>query len=320
MKLLVLSNFPIPEVQERHVEQIRHCLQDNDAVVVTDDRERQFEEIEDADVVFGTISKDLFSHARRLRWVQAVGAGIDVMLFPEFVQSETVLTSEKGLVGIHLSEHAFALLLGLTRGLYLAIRQPEWQTRFAIRERAWELYGMALGIIGLGGTGVAVAERAQAFGMTVLAVDPEPVAQPASVAWLRTPDSLGELLGRSDVVVICAPLTPVTQGMFNAERFGQMKRGALLVNVTRGEIIDRQAMLDALESGQLAGAGLDTSPGEPLAANDPLWQTKNVIVTPHVAGASPHRGDRIVELFCENIERFRRGEPLKGVIDKVKGY
>jgi phosphoglycerate dehydrogenase-like enzyme len=319
MKLLVLSNFPIPEVQERHVDAIRGCAEGYD-VVVTSDREAQLEEIADADVVFGTISPALFQQAKKLRWVQAVGAGIDPMLFPEFVESDVTLTSEKGHVGVHLAEHAFALLLGLTRGIDRAIRTPRWETRIPIRERAWEIYGLTMGILGLGGTGLAVAERAHSFGMRLLAIDPEEVAKPDYVEWVKPPEALAEMLGLSDVVVICAPLTKDTLHLFDAERFGQMRPGAVLIDVTRGEIIDGPALLDALRSGRLGGAGLDTPPGEPIAADHPLWSMENVIVTPHTAGASPRRGDRIVELFCDNLRRFREGEPLQGVIDKHKGY
>jgi phosphoglycerate dehydrogenase-like enzyme len=319
VKLLVLSNFPIPEVRKRHVEAIQRCAEGFD-VVVTDDREAQLEEIVDADVVFGSVGHPLFLQAKRLRWVQAVGAGIDSMLYPEFVQSDVTLTSEKGNVGIHLSEHAFALLLGVTRCVDRALRDPHWEARSAIRDRAWEIYDQTMGIVGLGGTGLAVAERAHAFGMRILAIDPENVLKPDYVEWVRPPDALGEMLGQSDVVVICAPLTNETRHLFNSERFAQMRPGAVLIDVTRGEIIDGPALLEALQSGRLGGAGLDTPPGEPIAADNPLWNMENVIVTPHTAGASPRRGDRIVESFCDNLRRFRTGEPLHGVIDKVKGY
>jgi phosphoglycerate dehydrogenase-like enzyme len=319
MKLLILSNFPIPEVQERHVQAIRDCADGVD-IVVTNDREAQLEEIVDADIVFGTVSRPLFQQAKRLRWVQAVGAGIDPMLFPEFIESNVILTSEKGHVGIHLAEHAFALLLALTRGVDRAIRNPRWETRIEIRDRAWEIYGITLGILGLGGTGLAVAERAHAFGMQIVAIEPEPVISPDYVQWVKPPEALAEMLAVSDVVVICAPLTNDTRHLFNGDRFAQMRRGAVLIDVTRGEIIDGPALLDALRSGQLGGAGLDTPPGEPIHAGDPLWTMENVIVTPHTAGASPRRGDRIVELFCENLRRFQAGEPLQGVIDKRKGY
>ena len=319
MKLLILSNFPIPEVKERHVEEIRHCAEGYD-VVVTDDREVQLEEIVDADVVFGSVGQSLFLQAKKLRWVQAVGAGIDSMLYPEFVGSEVTLTSEKGHVGIHLSEHAFALLLGVSRCVDRAMREPRWETRAAIRERAWEIYDQTMGIVGLGGTGLAVAARAHAFGMRVLAIDPEEIQKPDYVEWVRPPESLGEMLGQSDVVTICAPLTNDTRHLFDAEHFAQMRPGAVLIDVTRGEIIDGPALLDALLSGHLGGAGLDTPPGEPIAADNPLWSMENVIITPHTAGASPRRGDRIVESFCDNLRRFRAGEPLHGVIDKVKGY
>lgn len=317
--MLILANFPIPEVEERHVEGVRACAAGLE-VVVTADRERQAGEIVDATIVFGTLPRDLFLLARELRWVQAVGAGVDKMLYPEFVQSDVVLTSEKGLVGVHLAEHAFALLLGLTRGIHTAIRRPEWDTRREIRPLAWELDGLTLGIVGLGGTGIEVARRAHAFGMRVLAVDPEPVACPPFVESLSTPAELAPMLGRSDVVVICAPLTPATRRLFDRDRFADMKKGSILIDVTRGEIVDGDALLAALHSGHLGGAGLDTPPYEPFASGEPLWREDRVIITPHVAGASPRRGDRIVEMFCRNLDRFCHGRPLEGVIDKVKGY
>ncbi|MGI8551632.1 MAG: D-2-hydroxyacid dehydrogenase [Dehalococcoidia bacterium] len=319
MKVLVLSNFPIPEVQPRHVDQIRRCAQ-NYELVVSDAWESQVIEASSAAIIFGTVPLELFRHAPQLRWIQAVGAGIDKMLYPELVQSDVILTSEKGQVGVHLAEHAFALLLGITRGIQRALRQPRWQTRLVIREHASELNGRTLGIVGLGGTGRAVADRAAVFGMRVVAIDSEPVDQPASVEWLARPDSLPELLTQSDVVVICAPLTAATERLFNGERFAQMKPGSILINVTRGEIVDYAALIEALESGKLGGAGLDTAPKEPLPESDRLWNMENVIITPHVAGASPHRGDRIVALFCENLRRFQAGQPMLGVIDKVKGY
>ena len=273
----------------------------------------------DVDIVLGSISPKMFRKASRLRWVQTVGAGAD-WLFPKFVNSDVILTSAKGMVGIHLAEHAMALLLGLTRGIATSVRIKSWDQRMPIRNTSWELINRTMGIIGLGGTGCDLADRAQAFGMRVIAVDPEPVEVPASVeaCWLM--DQFHTLLQQSDVVTVCAPLTVNTKGMFDRAAFEQMRHHALLINVTRGEIVDEKALMNALKKGLIGGAGLDVTPQEPLPEDHPLWRMHNVIVSPHTAGGSPNREDRLVDLFCENLRRIMDGTPMLSVIDKQKGY
>lgn len=133
-------------------------------------------------------------------------------------------------------------------------------------------------------------------------------------------DRFHDLLAASDIVAICAPLTPETQGMFDDAAFEQMQSHALLINVTRGKIVDGPALLRAVTSGSIGGAGLDVTPEEPLPADSPLWDLPNVIITPHVAGGSPIRLDRSIGLFCDNLERLLVGKPLLSVIDKEKGY
>ena len=134
-------------------------------------------------------------------------------------------------------------------------------------------------------------------------------------------DRFHDLLEQSDVVAVCAPLTPETNGMFDRDAFQRMRRGAILVNVTRGGIMDGPALIEALEQGWIGGAGLDVTPEEPLPQDNPLWRMKNVVITPHTAGASPNRDRRAVEQFCENLRRYIAGErPLIGEIDKGKGY
>lgn len=321
MKLVILASQVIPEVGEpqlRAVEQAAEAagLQS----VIARDLETQMVEIEDAEVAFGHIPPDVLDRAKKLRWVQSVGAGVDRQLYPEFVSAPATLTSEKGLVGTHLAEHAFALLLALTRGINTAIREKRWDARYTIRAAAWEMTGRTMGVIGLGGTGVEVARRAAAFGMDVLAMDPEPVEKPAFVRELWGLDRFHDLLAASDAVVITCPLAPSSKGMFDREAFAHMRRHAVLVNVSRGEVMEMDALIAALRDGQIAAAGLDVTPIEPLPPDNPLWSMPNVIISFHTAGASPHRGDRIVERFRRNLARFQAGEPLEGMIDKAKGY
>jgi len=312
----VLINDPL---DEHHVEQIRSVGDDID-LVIPGSGEGALDAMPQIEVIFGGMSRDMFKRAERLRWVQTWGAGIDGMLHPEFVESEVILTSAKGTVGVHLSEHAFALLLGLTRGIAWAVRSKDWSEHMSIRHASWELIDKTMGIVGLGGTGLAVAERANAFGMRILAVDPEEVDKPGHVSECWKMDRFYDLLEASDIVVICCPLTEETRGLFDRLAFEKMQSHALLINVTRGKIVDESSLVEALESGAVAGAGLDVTPQEPLPEDHALWQMDNVIITPHTAGGSPNRQDRIVDLFCENLRRIRRGEDLLCVIDKKKGY
>ena len=321
MKLVILSTMVIPEVSEPHLQAVEAAAREAGLdVVVAGTREAQLAAIEDAEIAFGGITEEVFRRAARLRWIQSVGAGVDRYLTPAFANSDVVLTSEKGLVGTHLAEHAFAHLLALTRGIATALRERRWEARFPIRAAAWELTGRTMGVVGMGGTGVEVARRAHAFGMRVIAADPEPVEQPPFVEALWQPDRFHDLLRESDVVVVTCPLTAETRGMFDAAAFAAMPRHAILVNVSRGEVLAMEALIQALREGTIAGAGLDVTPTEPLPPENPLWTMENVIITFHTAGASPYRGDRIVGRFRRNLAHFLAGEPLEGVIDKEKGY
>jgi len=307
------------DLEPRHHEKIQSAL-DNVEIMVAKSQEEAEQFMPEADVLIGGFNLNLYRRAERLRWVQSWGAGVNGALFKEFVDSEIKFTSAKGTVGVHLSEHAMALLLSLTRGIHTAIREPTWDNRMPIRRASWELIDQTMGIVGLGGTGLDVAKRASAFGMRIIAIDPEDVDVPECVEWCRKLDAFHDLLQASDVVTVCAPLAPGSEGMFDAAAFDAMQDHALLINVTRGGIMDEDALVDALQNGKIGGAGLDVTPEEPLPEDHVLWQLPNVVITPHTAGGSPNRDDRLVELICENLRRQEAGEPLLSEIDKVKGY
>ena len=239
---------------------------------------------------------------------------------PELVQSDIPLASEKGGVGIHLAEHAFALLLGLTRGMHTAIRRPDYGLREPIRLEQRELFESTMGIVGFGGVGREVARRALGFGMRVIGVDVEDVPPEPGVPDIWKTDRLYEMLGLADVVVIGLPLTKATRHLFTRDLFRRMKRTAILINVTRGEIIYGEDLLAALDEGLIWGAGLDVTDPEPLAKDHRLWTHPRVIVTPHTAGGSPRRAQRVIDTFCENLRRMRAGQPFIALIDKDKGY
>lgn len=314
MKILINT-----EITSEHRQQIE-AVSEQLHIIEAQNSGEALRNIGDTDVVFGGFNRTLFENAKQLKWVQVLSAGVDGLLFPEFVQSDVVLTSAKGFVGPHLADQAWALILGLLRGIGRSVRERTWDNRMSIRLATWELSERTLGIVGLGGTGIDVARRAQGFDMRVIAADPETVEAPSFVHEVWQMNRFHELLARSDVVAICAPLTPETHGMFNDAAFQAMQSHALLVNVTRGKIIDGPALLRALNNGSIGGAGLDVTPEEPLPTDSPLWDMPNVIITPHVAGGSPIRLDRTVGLFCDNLERILVGKPLLSVIDKEKGY
>jgi phosphoglycerate dehydrogenase-like enzyme len=307
------------EVEQEHLEQMQG-VSDRIELLRAEGREGVLAAAARAEVIFGGFNRALFEVAGRLRWVQVPSAGVDGLLFPEFVASPVALVSAKGAVGTHLADQAMALLLTLIRGIHTAVRAKTWRAQRAIREATWELEDRTIGIVGLGGTGREFARRAAAFGARLIAVDPEPVERPAEVAELGRMDRFGALLEQSDVVVVCAPLTAETERMFDRAAFQRMRDHALLINVTRGRIMDGEALMEALTTGEIGGAGLDVLPWEPLPDDHPLWSMENVVITPHCAGGSPLRIGRSVDLFRENLRRDLAGEPLLSVIDKGKGY
>ena len=314
MKILI--NSDITSEQQQQIEAVSDAIR----IVKPQNSEETAHEIVDTDIVFGGFNRSLFENAKQLKWVQVWAAGVDGILFPEFVDSDVILTSAKGFVGTHLADQAWALILGLLRGVGRSVRERTWDNKMSIRLATWELGKRTLGIVGLGGTGIEVARRAQGFEMHVIAVDPEAIEAPTFVHETWKMDRFDDLLAQSDIVCICAPLTLETEGMFNDAVFQKMQSHALLINVTRGMIVDGEALIRALNDERIGGAGLDVTPVEPLPADSPLWDMPNVIITPHVAGGSPIRMDRTVALFCDNLERFLVGKPLLSVIDKRKGY
>ncbi len=321
MKILIIPGLTLPAVSAADLQRIRDAAGPGSEVIITSQAQAH-EHAETAEVILGFVPHALFQAAPRLRWVHAIASGVDAFLYPEFAASPVLLTSEKGLVGEHLADHAFGLLLMLTRQLATALKLgPEaWNHRPEMRRKEVELTGLTMGIVGFGGTGRAMARRAAAFGMTCRAVDRDPVPASPEVTSVHRLDGFPDLLAGSDVVAVCVPLTRETQGMFDANALALMKPSAILVNVTRGEVMDEEALVEALQKGRLGGAALDVAPREPLPADSALWRLPNVVMTPHTAGASQYRAARNIDRFVANLQRLRGGQALDGIIDKALGY
>jgi phosphoglycerate dehydrogenase-like enzyme len=274
--------------------------------------------VSDADIIYGHIGEADLAKAKSLRWVQVASAGVEGMMYPAFKASDIILTNSRRMHGSQIAEHAFALLLSLTRRIitqYDFMKEKRWEKAPCI-----ELAGMTMGILGLGGIGRAIATRAKAFEFNVIAVDPEPMEKPESVTELGKLDWLLEFMAKSNVVVVCCPITPETHKLLSHEQFNQMQDGSYLVNISRGKVVNEDALIAALRSGKLAGAGLDVTYAEPCPPESPLWTEPNVVLTAHTAGGSQHIEARTMRLFIDNLHHYVKGESLINVADKEKGY
>ncbi len=285
-------------------------------------REKLAAEIVDADAIIGPVTREQLRAAKKLKWVQVTSAGVENYLaMPELKDSAITLTNMKIVQGVEIADHAFALLLGLTRHIDTAVAAKATETwSGATFNRLQELNGKTAVVVGLGGIGMQISVRAKAFGMTVIGVDPKDVPTLPFLDRTIWPDRLETVLPQADVVFIAAPHTPQTEKMFQAPQFAKMKRGGIFICVSRGKIYDPMALAEALQSGHLAGAGLDVTDPEPLPKGHPLWKAERVIITPHIAGRSDGEGPRYFEIYKENLARFARDEPLRNTVDKQKGY
>ena len=321
LKVMVIPGLTLAKVPDEALQRMRDAVGGDGEVFVCNHNEAA-DHAADVDIILGIVSPKLFAAAPKLRWVQSISSGVDSFMYPEFINSPVVLTSEKGLVGEHLADHGFGLLLMLTRQLAAAhdLGSDSWNHRPELRIQELELTGLNLGIIGFGGTGRAMAKRAAAFGLNIRAIDCDPVPNSPAVEKVETPNELTDMLGWTDIVAICCPLTEQTNKLLNENTLAQLKPGAFVINVTRGEVIDEDALVAALKSRHVRGAGLDVAPREPLPADSELWNLPNVVMTPHTAGASQYRAQRNLDRFIDNLGRFAREETLAGIIDKTAGY
>ena len=276
------------------------------------------EHIVDIDILFGRLGEDAMPEATALRWVHQPHAGVEGFMYPAFKANDVILTNCRGLYGTQIAEHAFALLLSITRQIP---NQLEFmKTKHWERVPCIEVAGMTMGILGLGGIGRAIAARAQAFEFNVIAADVEPIDKPDTVSELFGLDGLMAFLAKSNILMVCCPSTPETHKLLSYAQFNQMPDASYVVNVSRGKVIDEEALVEALQRAKLAGAGLDVTYTEPCPPESPLWEQQNVILTSHSAGSSQHIRRRAMQLFIDNLHRYVEGEPLVNVVDKQKGY
>jgi D-3-phosphoglycerate dehydrogenase len=307
--------------EPKHVAAIRAAAP-AEAEIVDAGQSRVDSELPSADIFIGhakvPVNWDRVLESGRLQWIQSSAAGLDHCLVPGVIESPIVVSSASGLFAPQVAEQTLALLFGLVRSL--PVFMAAMGRREFIRRPTDDLRNKTVGIVGLGGNGRCIARVLAPLCQRIIATDYYPVQKPACVAELWGADSLDRLLAAVDVVVLALPLNASTQHLMNHQRFAQMRPGSYLINVARGAVVDENALIDALQSGHLRGAGLDVTEIEPLPQTSPLWELPNVIVTPHVGAQSFSRVDDTVELICENLKRWQTGAPLYNRVDKRLGF
>ena len=284
---------------------------------------QQVEQIRDCEVFYGWPSRDVFLAGTQLKWVHCPGTGVDQLTrLRELVESDVVVTNARGPHAPPMADHTFGLIIGLAHRLYEQRddqRDRVWDT-FKYMDTFDELAGSTMGILSFGDIGTQVAQRAAGFDMDVYAVDlhPRPAPPPVKEVWGL--DRLDDVLAMSDWFVVTAPITEDTAGMIDRRRLGLLKDGARVIIISRGGIVDEEALADELTSGRLSGAGIDAFSVEPLPQDSPFWDLPNVIFTPHSSAhtAAMTAGRR--RIFVENLRRYLADEPFLYVVDKKAGF
>ena len=325
MKIVVsVHDLPVWSMPDQEIDRLVATLPDDHIVNARDAASRRAA-FPGADVLLTTkIRGEEFVAAPSVRWMHSSAVGVGPLLPREVVESDVVVTNSKGVHSEAIAEHALALLLALRRGLHTA-RDRQSQATWAQEELQARRVPVAEAtevlVVGLGSIGLRVAQMCAGVGMRVIGVRRDSVRPvPAYVTRVWPPESLRTALATADAVVLAAPQTEGTRALLGAAEFSMMKPSAVLVNIARGRLVDDEALLAALGTGQIAGAGLDAFRTEPLPSDSPYWRLPNVLVSPHTASFAGDYWAPVVDLFLENLRRFKAGAPLCNVVDKRLGY
>ena len=273
------------------------------------------------EVIIGTPPARLLSRANRLRWLQLGSSGADAYVKPGILPKGVQLTTATGAFGVPLAEHLMGMLMFLCQqhaAYWDDQRQHRWEPKFSAKL----LQGSRVLVVGLGDVGREFATRMQAMGTTVIGVRRSDRTAEDCVNELVMFDQLDTQLPLADVVALCLPSNAETRHLMNGERLARMKPDAVLLNVGRGDAIDTDALSRLMKEGHLWGAGLDVTEIEPLPASSPLWDTPNLLITPHAAGRDhvDYTLDVKVRIAASNLRHYLAGEPLANVVDFSTGY
>jgi phosphoglycerate dehydrogenase-like enzyme len=288
--------------------------------------DRLAEELPDTDIFAGySLRAEQLKHAKKMKWIHSTATGVAQLMYPELRDSGIMVTNPSGVFSVPMAEHAMGLLLALARNFPDSVRAQDlakWsqQEIWDKPQHLTELNGKVLLIVGYGSIGREVAKRARAFDMRVWGVTRSGEGERACVEKIFAAARLHEALPDADYVLLCAPETAETKHLIGAAEITKMKRGARLINVARGSLLDEGALLAALESGALGGAALDVAQAEPLPAENPLWKAPNLFITPHTSGVSDRLWDRQTTILVELLERWFDGRELFNRVDFSRGY
>lgn len=286
------------------------------------DQSRISEHLPGAQGVIGRgLNASFIEEFQDIVWAHSPGAGVDAFLFPEMIERDDItVTNNSGVHASTIAEHLLGMMFAFTRGFPEMVHN---QTKHVWKRPSTdvvELGYQTLAVVGLGDIGHALAIRAKALGMNVVGSRRRSNDPMEGVDQLYSPDQLHEMIAHADHVAITLPSTPRTRGLFGTAEFAAMKDSAIIYNIGRGDIINQDELIDALNNGVIAGAGLDVTTPEPLNEDSALWDTPGVFITPHFSGSTPYYWDRGIEIVAENIRRLRNDEPLFNVVDKQEGY
>jgi phosphoglycerate dehydrogenase-like enzyme len=292
-------------------------------VILAEDRAQAERAIATAEAAFGTIPPELLRQAQRLKWLQAPQAAPPAgFYYPELIAHPVQITNFREIYNDHIGAHVMAFVLAFARGLQRYIPQQlrrEWK-KPAQNEGVVHLPEATALIVGVGGIGSEIARLCAAFGMRVLGVDERRRDKPLGLAELHRADELDALLPQADFVILTVPHTPETEGFMNRARFREMKKTAFFINIGRGRTTRLDDLAAAIESGEIAGAGLDVFEEEPLPAGNKLWTLPGVLLTPHTAGYGPYLDERRYAIILDNCRRFLAGQPLRNLVDKAHWF
>jgi phosphoglycerate dehydrogenase-like enzyme len=312
-------------IQPAHVNELRRRFP-HITFLHSTTRETDVELAESARIAFAlALPKEAIARAAQLEWLHCSGHAVGHFPLADLAARGITVTNSRGVQAIPIAEHVIAGLLALARRLPQTIRDQQerlWRPNQLIGgESPWVLSGQTLGVIGVGTIGEAIAVRAKAFGMRVLGMRRHPErGRPPGFDEVLGPGAMDRLLALADIVVLAAPLTADTNLLLDADAIAKTKRGAIVVNIARGQLVDEQALAHALAEGRLGGAVLDVFTTEPLPPQSPFWTLPNVIITPHNSGFRTGHFDAVLDLFSENLTRFERGVELLNLVDLSAGY
>jgi phosphoglycerate dehydrogenase-like enzyme len=325
MKIVVItqSKTKKPKIlQDEHLKKIKKIDSDAQIKEVSSDDKNYQKVIKTADIIIGDAAVIQTKESAPLaKWFHITSAGVNGVS-KAILDSDIIITNSSGVHPIPISEHVFGLMLMLARGLHKAVKiqvqQKTWIRDLDLYQPS-ELAGKNLLIVGMGRIGERIATLGMAFEMNVIGIVRHPGNHRSDFA-LRSVSDLPAELEKANYIINCLPSTVETKGLFSRKLLKKIKKGSFYINIGRGDTVDEEALIGCLRSGQIAGAGLDVFEKEPLPDSSPLWEMDNVIITPHYSGFNPSYFDRVINIFCSNLEAYLNKSDMPTLVDKKLGY